>query len=169
MGPSWCTEKGSIENVHPRSTARNFQARRPRSKFFNPRALWVESRANPDNSNRKRNGAIKRGSVQYKGWPVPVTGPSVPYGAIGSHYRSSVLLTGAFKSWWEFRPRKKIFSPPPPPFLAATLPAPRPPRPPGRPPPLLGFSVKSRSPPSWRLGLPLPLPRAGKKYIRNVH
>ena len=40
-GPSWCTEKGSIENFNPRSIARNFQSRRLRSKFVNPRALWV--------------------------------------------------------------------------------------------------------------------------------
>ena len=40
-GPSWCTEKGSIENFNPRSIARNFQSRRPRLNFFNPRALWV--------------------------------------------------------------------------------------------------------------------------------
>ena len=40
MGPSWCTEKGSIENFNPRSIARNSQSGRPRSNFFNPRALW---------------------------------------------------------------------------------------------------------------------------------
>ena len=42
-GPSWCSEKGSIENFNPRSIARIFQSRRPRSNFFNPRALWVRS------------------------------------------------------------------------------------------------------------------------------
>ena len=35
-GPSQCTEKGSIENFNPRSIARNFQSRRPRSNFFIP-------------------------------------------------------------------------------------------------------------------------------------
>ena len=39
LGPRWCTEKGSIENFNSRSIARNFQSRRPRSIFFNPRAL----------------------------------------------------------------------------------------------------------------------------------
>ena len=32
--------RGSIEDFNPRSIARNFQSPRPRSIFFNPRALW---------------------------------------------------------------------------------------------------------------------------------
>ena len=35
-GPSGIAEKGSIKNFNPRSIARNFQSRRPRSNFFNP-------------------------------------------------------------------------------------------------------------------------------------
>ena len=76
-------------------------------------------------------------------------------------------------SWWTFRPRKKIFSPPPrnPPIRRRPS-RPLPSRPGEPPPPLLGFSIKNRSPPppSRRLGLPLPPPRAEKtKNIRNVH
>ena len=40
LGPPGVTERGSIENLNPRSIARNFQSRRPRSNFFDPRALW---------------------------------------------------------------------------------------------------------------------------------
>ena len=32
--------KARDRKFNPRSTTRNFQPRRPRSKFFNPRALW---------------------------------------------------------------------------------------------------------------------------------
>ena len=39
-GPPGVTEKGSIENFNPRSIARIFQSRRPRSNFFDPWALW---------------------------------------------------------------------------------------------------------------------------------
>ena len=56
-------------------------------------------------------------------------------------------------SWREFRPRKKIFSPPPPKFPTNTLPATRPPHLPGRPPPPLGIFNEKLSPP------PLPAPR----------
>ena len=66
-------------------------------------------------------------------------------------------------------PPQKVFSPPPPripQFAADTLPAPPPP---GNPPPC-GIFNKKPTPPSWRLGLPLPPPRAEKKKkIRNVH
>ena len=46
-------------------------------------------------------------------------------------------------SWWTFRARKKIFSPPPknPQFAADTLPAPPPP---GNPPPFVEFPIKNR-------------------------
>ena len=56
-------------------------------------------------------------------------------------------------TWWEFRPRKKIFSPPPHQFPANSLLAPRAPRPllPGRPPPTAVFNLKSST--------PLPAPR----------
>ena len=87
-----------------------------------------------------------------------------------SQPQSLAILCIASKTWWTFRPRKKIFSPPPPvpQFAADTLPAPRPLL---EIPPLLGFSIKNGSPLSWRLGLPLPPPRAEKKIknIRNVH
>ena len=46
-GLSWCTEKGPIKNCNPRSIARNFQSRRPRSNFLNPRALWVRGLGHP--------------------------------------------------------------------------------------------------------------------------
>ena len=36
-GPSLCTEKGPIKHFNSRSITRKFQARRPRSNFFNPR------------------------------------------------------------------------------------------------------------------------------------
>ena len=39
-GPSWCYREGLDRIFNPRSIARNFQSQRPRSKFFNPRALW---------------------------------------------------------------------------------------------------------------------------------
>ena len=39
-GPSWCTEKGSIDNFNPRSIARNSHSQRLRSKCFNHWALW---------------------------------------------------------------------------------------------------------------------------------
>ena len=70
-------------------------------------------------------------------------------------------------SWWTFRPRKKIFSPPPPQipqFAADTLPATLPLS--LLKTPLLGFSIQNRLPPPPRLGLPLPPPRAekNKKY-----
>ena len=89
--------------------------------------------------------------------------------------------SNSFSFWWAFRPRKRIFSPhPPPPKIPHRHPpspsAPPPPSwetplPPGRPPSLLGFSIKNGPPPpSWCFGLPLPLPRAEKiKNIRNVH
>ena len=70
-------------------------------------------------------------------------------------------------------PKKNILSPPPPQFTADTLPASRP-LPPfleTPPPPFWDFQLKNHPPPtSWRLGLPLPPPRAEKnKNIRNVH
>ena len=72
------------------------------------------------------------------------------------------LCSSSFSTWWEFRPRKKIFTLQ---FPASTLPAPPPPRPhpPRRTPPLLGFSKKIAPPAYRRLGLPLPRPRAEKK------
>ena len=68
------------------------------------------------------------------------------------------------------RPRKKIFSPPPPipQFAADILPAPRPLS--LLETPLLGFSIKNRTPPPpWRLRLPLPPPRAEKKKKKNIY
>ena len=53
-------------------------------------------------------------------------------------------------SWWEFRPRKEIFSPPP--QIPRKHPAPLT-HPPGRPRPFLRFSIKCPHPP------PLPAPR----------
>ena len=64
-------------------------------------------------------------------------------------------------------PKKYLAPPPPknPQFAPDTLPAPRP-LPLLETPPLLGFSIKADSPPpSWRLGLALPPPRAEKKII----
>ena len=62
-------------------------------------------------------------------------------------------------------PNKKILTPPPPPKFPnspQTLPAPRP-LPSWRPPPLPGiFNEKPIPPPSRRLGVPLPPPRAEK-------
>ena len=50
--------------------------------------------------------------------------------------------------WWEFRPRKKIFSPPPPKFPTNTLLAARPPPPARETPPPVGIFKKNRPPPS---------------------
>ena len=64
---------------------------------------------------------------------------------------------------------KKIFSPPPPPqILRRHPPGPAPLLSPGRPP---SWDFQSKpNPPSWHLGLLLPLPRAAKiENIRNVH
>ena len=44
-GALLCTEKGLIENFNPRSIARNFQSRRPRSIFFNPRPSGLFSKS----------------------------------------------------------------------------------------------------------------------------
>ena len=83
-----------------------------------------------------------------------------------------VILSGWSVTWWEFRPRKKIFRSPPK-FLTDTLP-PLAPAPPllGDPPCLLGFSKKKNRPTPLpgASDSPLPLPRAEKiKNIRNVH
>ena len=68
-----------------------------------------------------------------------------------------------FGSWWTFRPRKKKFSPPPPPKIPrfATDALPAPPLP-GKPP-LLGFSIKNRSPPPPGASDSPSPPRAEKK------
>ena len=69
-----------------------------------------------------------------------------------------------------FGPEKKYLSPPPPPRNSPQAPS-RPLALPllGDPPPGI-FNKKPTSPPSWRLGLPLPLLQAEKKKnIRNVH
>ena len=69
-------------------------------------------------------------------------------------------------SWWEFRPRLKIFSPPTPiPHTHPPGPSP-PPNPPGKPPP--GIFNKKSSPPLPAPRTPLPLRQAEKK-IRDVH
>ena len=70
-------------------------------------------------------------------------------------------------AWWEFRPRKRIFSPPPPNIPASTLRSLAPPPPP-----------PSRETPSWdlpykiaptrRLGLPLPSPEQKKRKISET-
>ena len=76
----------------------------------------------------------------------------------------------AILAWWTFRPRKKIFSPPPPnsPIRRRHPPSPshswKTP-----PPPSWDFQSKTDPlPPSWRLGLPLPPPRAGKIKISET-
>ena len=65
-----------------------------------------------------------------------------------------------------FGPKKKIFTPPPP--KNSPIRCRHPPgrlAPPALPPPLLGFSIKKPTPPPHRrLRLPLPPPRAEKKY-----
>ena len=67
-----------------------------------------------------------------------------------------------------FGPEKKYLGAPPPQIPRRHPPAPLVPllKP---PPPLLGFSIKMDPPPSWRLGLPLPPPRAekNKKYPKR--
>ena len=74
-------------------------------------------------------------------------------------------------TWSTFRPQIKIFSPPLPPKPKTPLRRRHPPGPsrPGEPPPLLGFSIKKRSPPSQRLGLPLSPPeqKRSKKYPKR--
>ena len=70
-------------------------------------------------------------------------------------------------SCWTFRPRKKKFGPPPPPpgnsqFATGTLPAPRPL--PLLETPLLGNFKLEIDPPIPAPRLPLPPPRAKKKY-----
>ena len=73
-------------------------------------------------------------------------------------------------SWWEFRPRKKIFSPPPRPQIARKHPPGPSPAPSWEPPPLLGFSIKKPIPclpPAS--DCPFPSPRPEKiKNIQNV-
>ena len=74
-------------------------------------------------------------------------------------------------TWWTFRPRKKIFSPPPPKFPNSPQTPSRPlgPSPSwrNRPPPLLEFQKKKiRPPPSRRLRLPFPL--SEQKKIKNI-
>ena len=70
-------------------------------------------------------------------------------------------------------PEKKYLAPPPPPNSPRTPSRPLASPPPlGRPHPPPGiFNKKSDRLPSWRLGLPLPLPGAEKKLknIRKVH
>ena len=71
-------------------------------------------------------------------------------------------------SWWTFRPRKKIFSPPPPEKFPNSLQTPSRPLGPSRPsppPPLLGFSIKNRPPPPGASDSPFPLPE--QKKIKN--
>ena len=79
-------------------------------------------------------------------------------------------------AWWEFRPRKKKFSPPPP--IPPQIPRKHPPgrrhpphpHPPGRPL-FLGFSIKNPPPPlpaPWTPPSPDPS-RKKIKNIRNVH
>ena len=97
------------------------------------------------------------------------------------HEEQSARSKGARLLGGRFGPEKKIFSPPPPQNSQVHRrhpPGPSAPSPPANPP-LLGFSIKNRSPPAWRLGLPLPPPRGEKKKIyiyiyisislRNVH
>ena len=69
-------------------------------------------------------------------------------------------------AWWEFRPRKKKINPPPktPQTPSQSL---DPPPLPGRPPPLWGFSIKNRPPPSPPSTSDSPEQK--KKNIRNVH
>ena len=72
----------------------------------------------------------------------------------------------------EFRPRKKIFSPPPPkiPNLPQTPSRPLGPSPPGETPPLVGFSIKNRPPPSRRPRTPpspSPSRKKNKKYPKR--
>ena len=67
-------------------------------------------------------------------------------------------------SWWTFRPRKKIFSPPPPKSPNSPQTPSRPLGPSWKPPPPSpGIFNKNGPPPSWCLGLPLPPSRAEKK------
>ena len=71
--------------------------------------------------------------------------------------------------WWTFRPRKKIFSPPPPQFPTSPQTPSRPlgPSPSWRPPPS-GISNKRSTPPLAPRTPPSPSP-SRKKKIRNVH
>ena len=79
------------------------------------------------------------------------------------HYKHSVLT----KSWWAFRPRKKIFSPPPLPKI------PNSPQTTSRPlletpPPLLGFSIKNLPPPPSRRPRTPPSPSPTRKKISET-
>ena len=87
----------------------------------------------------------------------------------GKRKLAKILSTSC--TWWAFRPRKKIFSPPPPsPRKQPPSPSPPPPLSPGRPP-LLGFSIENRPPPlPGASNSPFPSPEHQKiKNIRNVH
>ena len=82
------------------------------------------------------------------------------------------MLFGSIVSWWEFRPRKKIFSPPPPPNFVQTPSRPlAPPPPPARRPPSPGIFSKIIFPPNpGASDSPFPSPEQEKiKNIRNVH
>ena len=76
---------------------------------------------------------------------------------------SCPFMASNYVNWWEFRPRKKIFSSPPPPLFPTPFPTRPPPPPSPETPPPGTLNKKSSPPPSRRLGLPLPLPRAEKK------
>ena len=82
-----------------------------------------------------------------------------------------ILVFKGIFSWWTFRPRKKIFSPPPPnsPIRRRHPPGPSAPLPPGDPPPGI-FKKKINPPPPGASDSPFPLPEQKKiKNIRNVH
>ena len=66
-------------------------------------------------------------------------------------------------TWWAFRPRKKIFNPHPPNSLQTPSRPLAPPHPPGRPPPLLRFSIKIVLPLLGASGAPHSPPPSGKK------
>ena len=74
------------------------------------------------------------------------------------------------ETWWAFRPRKKIFSHPPPKFPANTFPAPRPPTStrPGDPPPSWDFQQQIVPPPLPAPRPPLSPPRAEKEKISET-
>ena len=72
------------------------------------------------------------------------------------------------KTWWTFRPRKKIFSPPPPNSPMCCRHPPGPSAPPVRETPPLG--TFNSPPPPRTADSPFPLPEQKKiKNIRNVH
>ena len=94
-----------------------------------------------------------------------------------ARYNATKLLTADFShfgighfAWWTFRPRKNIFSPPPPskfPNSPQTPSRPSTPPPPWAPPSGI-FNKKWTRPPPGASDSPFPLPEQ-KKKIRNVH